>query len=163
MERVLQQLRGMATALLQAGYALLFFAGALLLVRLTGKRLAGQSTTFDLLILIQMGVVLQTTFVLPGQGHAAIFIATVLLLHRGLAAACRRSEWLRYFVRGHPTTLVRDGVILDEALRSESMSRDELLAGLRKLGYESPEKVRLAVLEETGHVSAVGNETTGGG
>jgi uncharacterized membrane protein YcaP (DUF421 family) len=29
------------------------------------------------------------------------------------------------------------------------------LAGLRKLGFASPEEVELAVLEETGHVSAV--------
>jgi uncharacterized membrane protein YcaP (DUF421 family) len=36
------------------------------------------------------------------------------------------------------------------------VSRDELLAGLRRLGFEEPGKVRLAVLEETGHISAVG-------
>jgi len=35
------------------------------------------------------------------------------------------------------------------------MSHDELLAGLRRLGFASPREVRLAVLEETGHVSAV--------
>ena len=35
------------------------------------------------------------------------------------------------------------------------MSRDELLAGLRKLGYDSPERVRLAVLEETGAITAI--------
>lgn len=35
------------------------------------------------------------------------------------------------------------------------MSRAELLAGLRKLGFASPEEVELAVLEETGHISAV--------
>jgi hypothetical protein len=38
------------------------------------------------------------------------------------------------------------------------VSRDELLAGLRKLGFESPDGVHLAVLEETGHISAVGRK-----
>jgi uncharacterized membrane protein YcaP (DUF421 family) len=33
-----------------------------------------------------------------------------------------------------------------------------LQAGLRKLGYDSPAAVKLAVLEETGHISAVGAE-----
>lgn len=34
----------------------------------------------------------------------------------------------------------------------------ESLAGLRKLGYERVDDVRLAVLEETGHISAVGRD-----
>jgi len=59
-------------------------------------------------------------------------------------------------VRGKPRVLVRDGRIIEHALEHEGMSRDELLAGLRKLGYASTEPVKLAVLEETGHISAVG-------
>ena len=44
---------------------------------------------------------------------------------------------------------------IDAALEHEGVSRDELLAGLRKLGYDSPERVRLAVLEETGAITAI--------
>lgn len=40
--------------------------------------------------------------------------------------------------------------------RHALQSREELLAGLRKLGFESAATVKLAVLEEMGHVSAVG-------
>jgi uncharacterized membrane protein YcaP (DUF421 family) len=45
-----------------------------------------------------------------------------------------------------------------EALDAEHMSRDDLLAGLRKQGFASPEEVKLAVLEETGHLSAVARD-----
>lgn len=41
------------------------------------------------------------------------------------------------------------------------IGRAELLAGLRKLGYESPQQVKLATLEETGHISAVPFEGQG--
>ena len=58
-------------------------------------------------------------------------------------------------MRGRPRPLVVDGRVSEEALADEGMSRDELLAGLRRLGYASPREVHLAVLEETGHVSAV--------
>jgi uncharacterized membrane protein YcaP (DUF421 family) len=51
---------------------------------------------------------------------------------------------------------VLDGTVIDEALEAEGVSHDELLAGLRRLGFEQPEEVKLAVLEETGHISAVG-------
>jgi uncharacterized membrane protein YcaP (DUF421 family) len=40
------------------------------------------------------------------------------------------------------------------------MTRAELLAGLRKLGFARPDDVKLAVLEETGHISAVGRDGT---
>ena len=84
-----------------------------------------------------------------------VFVVTVFLVHRGLAARAK-SAWIRHLVRGKPSVLVRDGQVIDKALAREGISREELLAGLRKLGYDAPEAVKLAVLEETGHISAVG-------
>lgn len=139
----------------QALYAALYYAGLVLILRLAGKRLAGQTTTFDLVVLIQLAVVLQTTLLGTGVANALVFLATVLVLHRGTAQACARSSRLRKVLRGEPRPLITQGVILDDALVSEGMSRAELLAGLRKLGFASPEEVELAVLEETGHISAI--------
>ena len=139
----------------QALYAVLYYVGLVLVMRLAGKRLAGQTTTFDLVILIQLAVVLQTTLLGEGVANAFVFLVTVLVLHRLVAQACARSPRLRKFLRGEPRPLVTQGVVLDDALADEGMSRAELLAGLRKLGFASPEEVELAVLEETGHISAV--------
>lgn len=46
--------------LVQVGLALAYYATLVTIMRLAGKRLAGQTTTFDLVILI-ISVVLQTT------------------------------------------------------------------------------------------------------
>ena len=146
----------MRPLLLQAGLAVLYYLGLVVLARLAGKRLAGQTTTFDLLVLIQLGVALQSATLGEGVASALVFIATAFLLHRGLAVGCARSPALRRLVRGKARPLVVDGRVSTEALAQEAMSYDELLAGLRKLGFASPDQVRLAVLEETGHVSAVG-------
>jgi uncharacterized membrane protein YcaP (DUF421 family) len=91
-----------------------------------------------------------------------VFVIVVFAAHRWLAAACRRSTPLRHLVRGRPRALVRDGRVIDEALELEGVSHDELRAGLRRLGFEQPAEVRLAVLEETGHISAVGAERPAG-
>ena len=139
----------------QALYAVLYYAGLVLVMRLAGKRLAGQTTTFDLVVLIQLAVVLQTTLLGQGVANAVVFLVTVLAVHRLVAHACARSPRLRKMLRGEPKTLVTQGVVLDDALADEEMTRAELLAGLRKLGFASPEEVELAVLEETGHISAV--------
>jgi uncharacterized membrane protein YcaP (DUF421 family) len=69
---------------------------------------------------------------------------------------CRVSPGVRNLVRGRPRALVRDGQVIESALAAENVSHDELLAGLRRLGFAQPSEVRLAVLEETGHISAIG-------
>jgi uncharacterized membrane protein YcaP (DUF421 family) len=139
----------------QAFFAVLYYAGLVLILRLAGKRLAGQTTTFDLVVLIQLAVVLQTTLLEEGIANAMVFLLTVLVVHRAVAQACARWPRLRKVLRGEPRPLITQGVVLDDALADEGMSRAELLAGLRKLGFASPEEVELAVLEETGHISAV--------
>jgi uncharacterized membrane protein YcaP (DUF421 family) len=144
--------------LLQALKALGYYGALIVIMRLAGKRLAGQTTTFDLIVLITLGVVIQSTALQEGWANAVVFVVTVFALHRGLAALGARSAFVRHLVRGKPRVLVQDGRIIDRALARENMSREELLAGLRKLGHGSEKDVKLAVLEETGHVSAVDAE-----
>lgn len=146
--------------LLQAAKAAAYYGGLLVLVRLAGKRMAGQTTTFDLIILIALGVVLQSAALQDGAGNAVVFVLTVFALHRMTAMLCAHSRFVRYVVRGKPRPLVRDGHVIGRALELEGITHAELLAGLRKLGYDRPDDVKLAVLEETGHISAVGRDKT---
>ena len=142
--------------------ALAWYSGLLIVVRFAGKRLAGQTTTVDLIVLITLGVVIQTIALQEGTLNALVFIVTVFAAHRGMTALCARYPSVRHIVRGSPRALVQDGVVLSAALEREGISSSELSAGLRKLGYESPEQVTLAVLEETGHISAVGKDNSPG-
>jgi uncharacterized membrane protein YcaP (DUF421 family) len=144
--------------LLQAAKAAAYYAALVVLVRLAGKRMAGQTTTFDLLVLITLGVVIQTAALQQGALNAVVFVVTVFALHRLAASLCTRSRGVRHLIRGKPRPLVRDGRIIARALELEGVTHAELLAGLRKLGFERPEDVKLAVLEETGHISAVARE-----
>ena len=146
--------------LLQAAKAAAYYGGLLVLVRLAGKRMAGQTTTFDLIVLIALGVVLQSAALQDGAGNAVVFVLTVFALHRMTAMLCAHSRFVRNVVRGKPRPLVRDGHVIARALELEGITHAELLAGLRKLGYDRPDDVKLAVLEETGHISAVGSDKT---
>lgn len=148
----------MPEPLLQALLALAYYAGLVLILRLAGKRLAGQTTTFDLVVLIGLGVVLQQIALRDGPANAVVFIVTVFCLHRGLAWACTKSAALRRITRGAPRPLVRHGQVQHDALDDEGLTHDDLLAGLRKLGFEDPRDVALATLEETGHISAIATE-----
>jgi uncharacterized membrane protein YcaP (DUF421 family) len=141
---------------LQAAKALAYYVVLIVMMRLAGKRLAGQTTTFDLLVLITLGATVQSALVGQGPWLTGVFVIVVFAAHRSLARVCRRSTYIRHLVRGKPRALVLDGRVIEDALEAEGVSPDELLAGLRRLGFEHPAEVRLAVLEETGHISAVG-------
>jgi uncharacterized membrane protein YcaP (DUF421 family) len=143
---------------LQAAKALGYYAALIVMMRLAGKRLAGQTTTFDLLVLITLGATIQSSLVSEGLLQAIVFVVVVFTAHRSLAAVCQRSAAVRHLVRGKPRALVRDGRVIEEALQAEGVSHEELMAGLRRIGFASPSEVQLAVLEETGHISAVGHD-----
>jgi uncharacterized membrane protein YcaP (DUF421 family) len=143
----------MPEPLLQALLALAYYAGLIVVMRL-----AGQTTTFDLIVLITLGVVPQQTVLREGTTNALVFVVTVFAAHRGLALLCARSKRIRRLVRGAPRPLVRNGQVEHDALEDEGLSYDELLAGLRKLGHATPREVRLATLEETGHISVIAEE-----
>ncbi|HEX7481707.1 MAG TPA: YetF domain-containing protein [Polyangiales bacterium] len=149
----------MSQAIAQISLALTYYAGLVVLMRVSGKRLAGQTTTFDLIVLICLGVVLQDIALRKGTLNAWFFIVTVFSAHRGLASWCARSRWVRRLARGSPRPLVRDGQIDFGALEDEALSPDDLMAGLRKLGYATPDVIHLAVLEETGQISAIPRRT----
>lgn len=152
----------MPDLVVQSLLALAYYAALVALFRLAGKRLAGQTTTFDLVVLISLAVVLQEVTMREGTASALVFLLTVFAAHRGLAVACARWVRLRHLVRGRARSLVVDGRVAHDALHEENMTYDDLLAGLRKLGFDHPSKVRIAALEETGHVSAVGFDQPSG-
>lgn len=152
----------MQDVLRQIAFAAAYYVGLIVIMRLAGKRLAGQTTTFDLVVLISLAVVLQQTLLEPGARNAAIFLLTVFALHRALAFWSARSRRVRRLMRGAPRPLVRHGRVAFDALADEGLSYEDLLAGLRKLGHAGPEHIELATLEETGHISAIASsvETT---
>ena len=149
----------LASLLLQAAKAGAYYVALIVLVRMAGKRMAGQTTTFDLIVLITLGVVMQSAALAEGAANAAVFVVTVFALHRLNAWLCARSTRVRHLLRGKPRPLIRDGEIIERALELEGVTHAELLPGLRKLGYARVDDVRLAVLEETGHISAVGRDS----
>ena len=141
--------------LLQVGMALLYYAVLLAILRLAGKRLAGQTTTLDLVVLIALAVVIQGALLGPGRLNAVVFVVTVFAAHRLIALASARSRFVRELVRGRPVVLIEDGRIDRHRLEREGLSLADLHAGLRKLGYEDPKEIKTAVLEETGQILAI--------
>jgi uncharacterized membrane protein YcaP (DUF421 family) len=126
-------------------------------MRLTGKREVGQMSILELIVILIISDAVQNSMV--GENTTLwgglVAVLTLLGMDIGLKAVTNRSRWARRAVEGEPRLLVRDGLLLERALREEGVSQDEVRAAVRGHGLERVEEVRLAVLETDGTISVI--------
>ena len=138
--------------------SLVVYVAVLVGLRLGGRRELGQLTPFDLVLVLLVANAVQNAMVgsdttLVGGLVAA---ATLFAVNAVVARLRLRIPALRHLVQGSPVVLVQRGEWLDSALRTEGLSRDDVLAALREHGEVADvSHVELAVLETDGTVSVV--------
>ena len=125
--------------------------------RVAGKRLLGQLTAFDLVVLLIISNVVQNAAIgndnSLGGGLVGAFV--IMTLNWLMAWLTFRHRRLQRLVENVPTILVKHGEVLHANLDREHMSMAELRAALRKEGIVTLGEVRYAILEEDGHVSVI--------
>jgi uncharacterized membrane protein YcaP (DUF421 family) len=126
-------------------------------IRLTGKRQVGQMTPFDLLLLLLLSNAVQNAMTGPDTSvpGGLIAAATLFAVNGGVAWVSRRNKGAAKLVEGTPTLLVRHGQVMDEHLRREGFTREDLLRALREHGVGDIGSVRTAILEVDGSVSVL--------
>jgi uncharacterized membrane protein YcaP (DUF421 family) len=136
--------------------ALLLLPYGILCIRIAGRRTFSNLTPLDIFVAIVVGSNISRAM----TGKAPFLpslIATLLVvaLHRLLAVATVRSNLLARFIKGRPVELVRDGKVDRAALRSNHLSEDDLIEGLRMEQAARVEDVALATFERGGKISVV--------
>jgi len=132
---------------------------------LLGKRQVGQMTPFDLIVLLILSNVLQNAMIGPDNSVVGGLIgaATVLGTNWIISRVTYDHPRLERIVEGIPTLLVHDGKFVEENMRRETISRDDLLSNLRSQGCFALSEVHAAVLEPSGKTSLLRRETPGFG
>lgn len=132
----------------------------LVALRLTGKRQLGQMSSFDLVVLLILSNVVQNAMI--GNDNSVtgglIGATTVLVLNYVVARLVFTRRGVERLIQGAPTVLIHNGKIIEEHLRRELLTRNELMAALRRQGILSVDEVHVALLEETGAITAVTRE-----
>ncbi len=141
----------------RAAIVYIFLLGAL---RLSGKRQLGQMSSFDLVVLLIISNVVQNAMIGNDNSLSGGLIgaATILLLNYVVARVVVANKGAERLIEGAPTLLIHSGKVIDANLRHELLTRDELMAALRRQGILSVDEVRVALLEETGAITAVRRE-----
>lgn len=129
----------------------------LLGLRVAGKREMGQMTVFDLVVILVIANAVQNAMVgddtsLTGGLAAA---ATLLVINFFVGKLRYRYPFIARWIGGVPTVIIQDGAFLPRALAKEALSEEEVMMALREHGFDTPEQVKLALLETDGSISVV--------
>ena len=140
-------------------HAAIAFIVLWLITRASGRATLGELSTFDLLLfvtmgdLIQLGITMNDTTLVGG----VLAVGTIAIMSVAMGLANTRWPKLGRLLEGRPIVVVMNGKIDRKALRRERISIDELAAAARQQSFESFDDVRLAVLEASGKFSFFGH------
>lgn len=137
--------------------AAIVYACALLFIRIGEKRALGKNTALDVVIAVMLGSVFSRGINSDDLVPALVGGAVLVLMHWLLSVATFRSHRLSVLLKGSPRTLIEDGRIDWAAMRASHISEGDLEASLRAgAQIEKVEDVKVARLERSGEVSAIG-------
>jgi uncharacterized membrane protein YcaP (DUF421 family) len=126
-------------------------------VRIFGKRQIGGMNIYDLVLVLLLANAVQNAMT-KGSGNLGVGLVsagTLLLADRLLGIVFTRRPALEGQLLGTPTVIVEDGRFVEEHLRREGVTQDEVLAAMRQFGLTELAQVKLAVLEADGSLSVV--------
>jgi uncharacterized membrane protein YcaP (DUF421 family) len=135
------------------------YASLIIGLRLLGKRELGQMSLYDFVMIVILGNAVQNamigTDITLGGGLVAAMV--LILMNKGFNELIRSSPRVEHLLVGEPVLILHDGKVLEDHMKRNGISMDDLMAALREHGYEKVEGVHLAVLEVDGTISIVPN------
>ena len=143
--------------------SLIVYFFLLVMFRLMGKREVAQMTVFDLVVLMILSNVLQNAMIGPDNSVAGGLIGatSILAVNWLLGRAAFSSRWFERAIEGVPVVLAHRGQFVEQNLRRANISKEELLSNLRAQGVFNLHEVRAAVLEPSGKLSVLKEESPG--
>ena len=128
-----------------------------LLTRIIGRRELSTLEPFDVIMLVMLGDLVQQGITQSDYSVTGLLLAggtvgllTVLVSYLGF-----RFRRLRPILEGLPVVIVQDGRPIDDNLRRERITLDELMAAARRQQIASLDRIQWAVLETSGQISFI--------
>ena len=142
----------------------LMYLGLFMILRFMARRQAGHFGPADLLVIVLIADAAQNGLGKEYQSvtEGLILVVTIVAWEYFIDWLTYRFPSLRPVLRPPSLTLVKDGRIVEEAMRKEMLSTDELASLLRQHEVENIAEVRLAKLEGDGRMSVLRREAPAG-
>lgn len=120
------------------------------LLHLAGKRELAQLNSLDLVVLLLLSNVVQNAVIGDDNSLLGGLLGAVVLIaaNAALVRASSMSPRFRRIVQGTSTVVSENGKIDERALHRLALTREELLAGLRRQGLEIEDTERVTLEPE---------------
>ena len=135
----------------------LMYLGLFLILRFMARRQAGQFGPADLLVIVLIADAAQNGLGKEYQSvtEGIVLVVTIVSWEYLIDWLTYRFPKLRPLLQAPSLTLVKDGRIVEESMRTEMLSTDELASQLRQHEIEDISEVKLAKLESDGRLSVL--------
>jgi uncharacterized membrane protein YcaP (DUF421 family) len=135
--------------------AVVVFVFLWLVTRAVGRSTLGELSTFELLLYVTMGDLVQQAVTQQDYSVTAgvLAVGTFALLTVGLSWLQWRFPRVRPVVTGRPVLVFRNGNPIEEAMRLQRLSLADLLMAAREQGIRHTSDIEYAVLEADGRLA----------
>jgi uncharacterized membrane protein YcaP (DUF421 family) len=126
-------------------------------LRISGKRTLTKMNAFDLIVTIALGSMLAAVSLNKNIALLDGVIAFMLLifLQYILTWLSVRSKKFKNIITSNPSLLIYKGELLEDTLKEERITLDELNMAVRNQGISDISKVEVLILETTGDISII--------
>ena len=137
--------------------ATIVFFFIFLLMRIVGRRELSSLEPFDLILLIVMGDLVQQGITQSDYSVTGLILAagTISLLTVAVSYVSFRFPRTRPLLEGQPLVVIQDGEVLENNIRRERLTREELAEAARLQQISSLKDVSWAILEKSGQISFI--------
>jgi uncharacterized membrane protein YcaP (DUF421 family) len=132
-------------------------------IRIAGKRELAQLNPFDLVVLLTLSNTVQNAII--GNDNSItgglIGAATLFVVNYMVVRFLFSHEKLDRLVEGDPDVLIEDGVVNEQHLKKELLTKTELETAAHRQGFSSLQEVARASIEPGGTISFTARKPTG--
>ncbi|RZM19048.1 MAG: DUF421 domain-containing protein [Pedobacter sp.] len=136
--------------------AILAYLILFLFIRISGKRTLAKLTAFDFVVTVTLGSTLSSMIlgkVTLAEGSAALVI--IITMQYILAWTARESNTLEKVINSSPTLVFYRGTFLEDAMKKEVLTREEIYAEIRKYRMLDVDQVEAVVMELNGDLTVI--------
>ncbi|KAA1425196.1 DUF421 domain-containing protein [Mumia zhuanghuii] len=135
--------------------AIIVFVFLWLITRAVGRSTLGELSTFELVLFIVMGDLVQGAVTQQDTSitGAVLAVGTFTLLTVSLSWLSWRFPDRLRFIKGSPVVVMRDGEPRMKVLKDQRLALEDLVTSAREQGVRRLSDVEIAVLEVDGRIS----------
>lgn len=142
--------------LLVIAFRMIFLYFVILVIfKLMGKREVGELSVMDLVIFVLIADVASFAVDEPKRNlfESILPMIILLIIQVTISFVSLKSKKIRDKIDGDPTTIIRDGILLEDEMKKQRYNLDDLFQQLREQKIGSIQKVSYAFLEPSGNLS----------